>query len=243
MIPQIKKMKIDDLIAAEYNPRQLTEEQYKNLSDSIKRFGVVDPIIINKNKNRKNIVIGGHQRINVCRKLKLKEIPCLEIDLTYDEERELNIRLNKNTGEWDFDMLGNMFDISDLKDWGFSEKELKIFNDEEVYTGKIKAPIYEVKNKKPLISEIFDEKKTNNLIEKIEKSSLGDEDKDFLKKASMRHLVFNYSKIADYYAHSDKEMQGLMEKSALVIVDYKKAIENVFVQLSEYLMGLQKDDE
>jgi len=243
MIPQIKKMKIDDLIAAEYNPRQLTEEQYKNLSDSIKRFGVVDPIIINKNKNRKNIVIGGHQRINVCRKLKLKEIPCLEIDLTYDEERELNIRLNKNTGEWDFDMLGNMFDISDLKDWGFSEKELKIFNDEEVYTGKIKAPIYEVKNKKPLISEIFDEKKTNNLIEKIEKSSLGDEDKDFLKKASMRHLVFNYSKIADYYAHSDKEMQGLMEKSALVIVDYKKAIENGFVQLSEYLMGLQKDDE
>ena len=243
MTPQIKKMKIDDLIAAEYNPRQLTEEQYKNLSDSIKRFGVVDPIIINKNKNRKNIVIGGHQRINVCRKLKLKEIPCLEIDLTYDEERELNIRLNKNTGEWDFDMLGNMFDISDLKDWGFSEKELKIFNDEEVYTGKIKAPIYEVKNKKPLISEIFDEKKTNNLIEKIEKSSLGDEDKDFLKKASMRHLVFNYSKIADYYAHSDKEMQGLMEKSALVIVDYKKAIENGFVQLSEYLMGLQKDDE
>ena len=243
MIPQIKKMKIDDLIAAEYNPRQLTEEQYKNLSDSIKRFGVVDPIIINKNKNRKNIVIGGHQRINVCRKLKLKEIPCLEIDLTYDEERELNIRLNKNTGEWDFDMLGNMFDISDLKDWGFSEKELKIFNDEEVYTGKIKAPIYEVKNKKPLISEIFDEKKTNNLIEKIEKSSLGDEDKDFLKKASMRHLVFNYSKIADYYAHSDKEMQGLMEKSALVIVDYKKASENGFVQLSEYLMGVQKDDE
>ena len=52
---------IDDLIFAEYNPRQLSKDQFKYLKDSIHRFGLVDPIIINKNKDRKNIIIGGHQ--------------------------------------------------------------------------------------------------------------------------------------------------------------------------------------
>ena len=64
---EIVNIKINDLIAAEYNPRQLTKDQYKHLSDSIKRFGLVDPIIVNKNKDRKNIVVGGHQRIRVAK--------------------------------------------------------------------------------------------------------------------------------------------------------------------------------
>ena len=63
----IKQHNINDLIFAEYNPRQLTKEQYKNLKDSIKRFGLVDPVIINKNKERKNIVIGGHQRLKIAK--------------------------------------------------------------------------------------------------------------------------------------------------------------------------------
>ena len=236
---------IDQLIEAEYNPRQLTKDQYQNIKDSIQRFGIVDPIIINKNKDRKNIIIGGHQRVKIAKRLKMKKIPCLEIDLSYEKERELNIRLNRNTGEFDFDMLADYFEIEDLMNWGFSEKDLKIFNsgNEEVYSGKIKAPIYEVKNKKPSISEIVNNKKTKKLINKIENSSVSEEEKDFLKNASMRHMVFNYSKIADYYAHSDQEMKELMEESALVIIDYKKAIENGFVQLSEYLMSLQKNDE
>lgn len=121
---------IDSLIQAEYNPRQLTAEQYQSLKDSINRFGLVDPILINVNPDRSNIIIGGHQRVKVAKKLGMKEVPCLELNLTYEKERELNVRLNKNTGEWDFDVLGNFFDAGELLEWGFDMKELK-FDEEE----------------------------------------------------------------------------------------------------------------
>ena len=130
MLDKIVHKKIDDLVFAEYNPRQLSDDQYKHLKDSIDRFGLVDPIIINKNKDRKGIIIGGHQRVKVARTMGIKEVPCVEIDLDYDKERELNVRLNKNTGEWDMDNLANMFDMDDLIDWGFDEGDLKIFDDE-----------------------------------------------------------------------------------------------------------------
>ena len=117
---------INSLIFAEYNPRQLTKDQYKHLKDSIDRFGLVDPIIVNKNKDRKNIIVGGHQRVKVAKDMNIKEVPVLEVDLTYDRERELNVRLNANTGEWDTDILANMFDIDELQDWGFDDIDLKI---------------------------------------------------------------------------------------------------------------------
>ena len=123
---------IESLIFAEYNPRQLTKDQYKHLKDSITRFGLVDPIIVNKNKERKNIIVGGHQRVKVAKDLKIKKVPVLEIDLTYEKERELNVRLNKNTGEWDYDNLANFFDMDELIDWGFDDKELKLFEDDEI---------------------------------------------------------------------------------------------------------------
>ena len=129
---QIVIRDIDSLIFAEYNPRQLTKEQYKHLKDSIDRFGIVDPIIVNKNKDRKNIIVGGHQRVKVAKDMKIKDVPVLEVDLSYDRERELNIRLNANTGEWDTDILANMFDMEELQDWGFDDIDLKLFEDEVV---------------------------------------------------------------------------------------------------------------
>ena len=122
---------INDLIEAEYNPRQLSKDQYKHIADSIKRFGIVDPIIINKNKDRKNIIIGGHQRVKVARDLNIEIIPCVEVDLSLDKERELNVRLNKNTGEWNYDILADLFDMDNLIEWGFKEDELVGFAAEE----------------------------------------------------------------------------------------------------------------
>ena len=119
-----KDYAVKDLIHAEYNPRQISEVQFTALCDSIKRFGFVDPIIINTHPDRKNIVIGGHQRIRAAETLGIKKVPCVELKLTYDMERELNIRLNKNTGAFDFDLLGNHFEIPELKEWGFEDWEL-----------------------------------------------------------------------------------------------------------------------
>ena len=121
---------INSLIFAEYNPRQLTKDQYQHLKDSIERFGLVDPIIVNKNKERNNIIIGGHQRVKVAKDMKIDTVPVLQLDLTYERERELNIRLNKNTGEWDMDNLANFFDLDELMDWGFEKEDLKLFDDD-----------------------------------------------------------------------------------------------------------------
>ena len=120
---------IDSLIFAEYNPRQLTKDQHQHLKDSIQRFGLVDPILVNKHKDRKDIIIGGHQRVRVAKDLDIDKVPCIELSLTYEKERELNVRLNKNTGEWNWDELANSFDIAELTEWGFNESQLVGFSD------------------------------------------------------------------------------------------------------------------
>ena len=115
---------------AEYNPRQLTKEQHAQLKDSIQRFGLVDPLIVNKNKDRDNILVGGHQRLRIAKELGMKKIPCVEVDLSLDQEKELNIRLNKNVGGWDYDSLANYFDVGELMDWGFTDDELQFYEEE-----------------------------------------------------------------------------------------------------------------
>jgi hypothetical protein len=117
---------ISDLIPAEYNPRQLSEEQFTAISDSIKRFGFVDPVIVNTHKDRKNVLVGGHQRVKVAGELGFTEVPTVEVNLPLKEEKELNVRLNKNTGSFDFDMLANNFDTEELMEWGFQEWELGV---------------------------------------------------------------------------------------------------------------------
>ena len=126
---KIVNRKIKDLIGAEYNPRELTKDQYKQLKDSLLRFGVVDPVIVNKHPERDNIIIGGHQRSKVWEDMGNDKIPTVELSLTLDKEKELNVRLNKNTGQFDMDMLANNFDTEDLIEWGFSEGELVGFDD------------------------------------------------------------------------------------------------------------------
>jgi len=126
----IQYYKANDLIMAEYNPRQLTKDQYTQLKDSLTRFGLVDPLIVNKHKSRKNILVGGHQRLKIAKEMGMDKIPCVEVDLPLDQEKELNIRLNKNVGEWDYDSLANYFDVGELMEWGFSNDELQFYEDE-----------------------------------------------------------------------------------------------------------------
>lgn len=128
---KIEKRKISDLIKADYNPRKITEKQFDDIKKSIEKFGFVEPIVININPSRMNVIIGGHQRFEVAKKLKYKEVDCVELDLTLGQEKELNIRLNKNTGDFDLDILGNYFDVDDLIDYGFNPLELGLVDDIE----------------------------------------------------------------------------------------------------------------
>jgi len=112
-------------------------------------------------------------------------------------------------------------------------QEFSTNENEQKYSSKIEAPVYEPKNKKPHILELFDKSKTHRLMKEIENSNLSYDEKMFLMDAARRHTVFNYEKIADYYANSSKEMQHLMERSALVIIDFEKAIEYGYVKLCD----------
>ena len=78
---KIVEKSIVDLNESEYNPRTLKKKDYEQLRKSIKSFGLVDPILINKNKDRKGIIIGGHQRFRIARDLGYKKVPCVELDL------------------------------------------------------------------------------------------------------------------------------------------------------------------
>ena len=106
-------------------------------------------------------------------------------------------------------------------------------DDDNIYTRKIEAPTYEPKNEKPEAKELYDIKKADELIDKIKALKLNKTEKEFLTFAAYRHTVFDYSKIADFYAHSSKEVQELMEASALVIIDFDKAIEKGYVKLTK----------
>ena len=96
--------------------------------------------------------------------------------------------------------------------------------DDTKYSRAIRTPQYEPKNVKPYIDELYNYQKYAELIANINQSSVPEEEKKFLRLAASRHVVFNYAKIADYYAHSDAEMQNLMEQSALVILDIDDAV-------------------
>lgn len=115
---------INDLIGSDYNPRKHDEAATEQLKQSIERFGLVDPIIVNSAPNRKNIIIGGHFRWEVAKVMGFKTLPVVFVDIPdIDREKELNLRLNKNTGEFDWDLLAK-FDESFLADVGFSSDEL-----------------------------------------------------------------------------------------------------------------------
>jgi DNA modification methylase len=111
----IEKKKISDLIPAPYNPRQSTAKQEKHLKESLEKFGLVEPIIFNK---QTGYIVGGHFRVRELKKLGIKEIECVIVDLNEDDEMELNIRLNANTGGWDWDTLANDWEVVDLEAWG-----------------------------------------------------------------------------------------------------------------------------
>lgn len=114
--------------------------------------------------------------------------------------------------------------------------------EEKKYSTKIESPIYEPKNKQPHPLELYNNFKTQRLISKINQSNVSDEEKKFLIEAAKRHTIFNYEKIADYYSHSSKEMQDLMEQSALIIIDFDKAIEHGYVKLCSEIKSQYMED-
>lgn len=127
--------------------------------------------------------------------------------------------------------------------WGLDVDFKKDFDkDFGAYSRDVISPVYNPSDRKPTWGEMFDTKKCEELIAEIDRADIPEEVRHFLREAAHRHTVFNYSRIADYYAQADKSTQELMERSALVIIDFDKAIEYGFVKMTKELARLYKVD-
>jgi len=120
----IVEVPINELRNAEYNPRKHFKDQSDQLKESISRYGLVDPIIVNSAPERNQVVIGGNFRLEVAKEMGFQTIPVVYINIPdIEKEKELNIRLNKNQGEFDLDLLAQ-FDEAFLADIGFDSEDL-----------------------------------------------------------------------------------------------------------------------
>ena len=251
----IVNLKVEELIPYINNPRNNTEAVDK-VAASIKEFGFKVPIVIDKD----NVVVTGHTRLLASKKLGLQEVPCvIADDLSPAQIKAFRIADNKVSeyAEWDEDML--KVELEELEEMNFDLDSVSIdFSDfdmaldledteegqeqeENIYTKEINIPQYEITGECPQLEELVNEEKTKSLIERIEKSDIPNDIKEFLIKASYRHLAFNYKNVAEYYAHADKEVQELMEESALVIIDYNDAIKNGYVQIKKAIDSIVEE--
>lgn len=121
---------ISEILFAEYNPRRWTEKQMEDLKESIKRFHQVDPLILNSAPERKNRLIGGNMRLEAMKQLEYTKVAVVYVNIPdLENEKELNVRLNANTGSWDFEILKS-FDVGALMEIGFNDTELSHIWDE-----------------------------------------------------------------------------------------------------------------
>lgn len=188
----------------------------------------------------------------------MQEVPCIVLDhLTESQRRALVIadnRLALSAG-WDEDMLA--VELQQLVDDGFAMPTLGFDDDdvkrliagegsappaEDVYTKKIVVPTYEPSGPCPPVADLYDEAVTASLVAEIVQAELPDDVRAYLLAAATRHTKFNFRSAAEFYAHATPEVQRLMERSALVLIDFDAAVENGFVRLTK-LLGELADSE
>ena len=232
---------IEQLQPYKNNARLHSDEQVDQIAQSIEEFGFLNPVLVDDQYT----ILAGHGRVMGAKKLGLDTVPTIQIKHLSESQKKAYIIADNKIGlnsSWDEDLLKTELEaISELdldtNLTGFSIKEVsKLFEDDgDKYTKKIETPSYQPNEEKPPLVDLYDKTKAVALLDAINASKVGADVKDFLRCAAYRHIEFNFEKIADFYAHSDKETKQLFEDSALVIIDFKDAIAKNFVQLNEEL--------
>lgn len=238
---------IDDLVPYENNPR-INDNAVEFVASSIKEFGFKNPIII----DGENVIVAGHTRLKAAQKLKIQNVPCVVVDdLTQEQVNAFRLADNKTAelAEWDLELLNSeleLIDGIDMAEFGFEDELQNSINDtneDNTYTQKITTPVYEPTGEDVSIDDLVDTSVRDNLVRRIQMSDIPDDVSEFLIMAAQRHLKFNYHNIAEYYANAPSEIQELFEDSALVIIDYDKAIELGYVKLSDSIQEMIAESE
>lgn len=258
--------KYDELI----NPKKLKnhpknrnghgQDQIERLAELFEYHGIRHPIIVS---NQTGLICAGHGRKLAAIRAGIEEYPVVYQDFETSEAEYAFLQADNAIALWseldlsgintDLPDLGPDFDIKmlGLKDFKLDPSEFNetkdTFKDDikDKYSSKISSPVYSPKqNDPPLISELIVLEKYISLVAEIKSKKLSKEVETFLLYAAARHIRFNYENIAEFYCHQTVEVQNLMEKSALIIIDFNKAIDNGFVKLTEELESIfQQNNE
>ena len=253
------------------NPRWIRDQRFQALKKSIEdapemlglREILVYPLSDVEGHEDHYIIIGGNMRFRACQEIGYKELPCkvIPLETPVKKLREYVIKDNEAFGQNDWDALSSEWDTEELTDFGmeldyiapgegdnWDDMEDPDANggegksdDESMYSRKIQPPVYEITGAEPTISECIDLAPVKRLLEEIDKSGVSPEQKEMLKACAYRHAVIHFDQMAEYYAHQNSEMQDLMENNALVIIDYDKAIERGFIEMTSRLQNLIPD--
>lgn len=250
------------------NPSVATDEEIARLAGKLKRvpLGLTAMRIAfvtdrtDAGLAGKRVVISGNKRLR-CLKAAFGdggEVPAewfADVTKMSEAERhEFIVSANVSDGSWSVDKLLAQYDRAELGELMGAEAVAELLadveaanaggddgqTDDEKYSTKVVSPQYEIKGECPSIDEICDCSKYDKLVEEIEDfEELPDDVSKFLKLAATRHIVFDYAKVAEYYAHATKDVQELMERSALVIIDFEDAIQEGYVKMTKQMEALR----
>ena len=243
---KIEQISIDLIKPYDKNPRK-NDHAVEQVARSLKEFGFQQPIVVDKNMT----IVVGHTRYKAARHLKLTEVPVVIADISEDKLQAYRLADNKlnELADWDTELLfaemESIVSKGNEQLTGFNLQEINdILNraDDTIYTKKVDTPIYTPKGERPLIKDLYQEDRCQELVIKIKQADIPEDIRDFLIKAAHRHRIFDYENIAEYYAHATPEVKQLMEDSALVIIDFNRAIELGYVNLTKDLKQNYQDD-
>ena len=234
------------------NPRFIKDDRYLALKKSIEEAPEmlsIREIVVYPLENGHYVVIGGNMRLRACQEIGYKELPCkiLPLETPVAKLREYTIKDNIAFGSNDWDVIANEWDTEELSEWGMELPDFAVDDtpiepeenkDETQYSRNIEIPTYQITGAEPTIAECVDVSAVKKLIKQIDDSNVSEEQKEMLRICAYRHAVIHFDNIAEYYAHQDKEMQNLMEENALVIIDFDRAIEKGFVDMTDKLLRL-----
>ena len=259
--------KINNELKFKQNPRKISDRQLELLKAHLEELGDLSGVVYCRNNKA---YVGGNQRSDVFNGSKITywkqfkkankqgtvavgSIEYLgelyayrEVEFTPEQFKKACIVANNDGGEWDFDELAK-WERNDLAEWGFDVGVFKADDMESVkraYSKKIESPVYvPTMEKAPEVNSLYSMDKYTRLQKEIEQADISPDLKEFLTICAVRHIVYRYDLIAEFYAHQSAEVQTLMENSALVIVDFEKAIEKGFVVLTNELLEYTKNDD
>lgn len=234
------------------NYRKHDQRNLELISKSLEEFGAGRSIVADNTGQ----IIGGNGTFQEAEKLGIKKrivhtsgdelVVVVRDDIAPDDPRRQKLAVMDNStsdsSSFKLDDLKMDFSALELADMGIDIGETESGDNGSSYSSKIEGLYYKPTGDGCEISALCDQGKYHGLLNRIDEANISDHEKEFLRLAATRHIVFNYHNIAEFYAAASPEVQELMEQSALVIIDFEKAILNGFTMLAADIDAMREED-